>query len=53
MIPMRKMGSTGFGLQAGRAGSIIEVARIEGKVFKIMKEAEAHGLEFRKRSFSS
>jgi hypothetical protein len=29
----------------GRAGSIIEVARIEGKVFKIMKEAEANGLK--------
>jgi hypothetical protein len=29
----------------GRAGSIIEVARIEGKIFKTMKEAEAHGLE--------
>ena len=27
------------------AGSIIEVARIEGKIFKTMKEAEAHGLE--------
>jgi hypothetical protein len=29
----------------GRAGSIIEVARIDGKIFKTMKEAEAHGLE--------
>jgi hypothetical protein len=28
-----------------RAGSIIEVARIEGKIFKTMKEAETHGLE--------
>jgi hypothetical protein len=24
---------------------VIEVARIEGKIFKTMKEAEAHGLE--------
>jgi len=32
----------------GRAGSIIEVARIEGKIFETMKEAEAHGLELAK-----
>lgn len=32
-------------LMGRRAGSIIEVARIEGKIFKTMKEAEAHGLE--------
>ena len=29
----------------GRSGSIIEVARIEGKIFRTMKEAKAHGLE--------
>jgi hypothetical protein len=29
----------------GRNGSGIEVARIEGKIFKTMKEAEAHGLD--------
>ena len=29
----------------GLGGSIVEVARIEGKIFKTMKEAEAHGLE--------
>jgi len=32
----------------GRAGSINEVARINGKIFKTMKEAEAHGLELAK-----
>jgi hypothetical protein len=26
------------------AGSIVEVARIEGKIFKTMTEAEAHGV---------
>ena len=31
-----------------RAGSIIELARIEGKIFKTIKEAEAHGLELAK-----
>jgi len=29
----------------GRNGSVIELARIEGKIFDTMKEAEAHGLE--------
>ena len=29
----------------GLAGSLVEVARIEGKIFRTMKEAEAHGLE--------
>jgi hypothetical protein len=29
----------------GRLGSIFEVARIKGKIFKTMEEAEAHGLE--------
>jgi hypothetical protein len=37
--------SRGSVCRPGRAGSIIEVARIEGKIFKTMKEAEAHGLE--------
>ena len=32
----------------GRSGSIVEVARIEGKIFKTMKEAEGHGLELAK-----
>jgi hypothetical protein len=30
------------------AGSIVEVARIGGKIFKTMKEAEALGLELAK-----
>ena len=29
-------------------GSIVEVARIKGKIFKTMKEAEAHGLDLAK-----
>ena len=29
----------------GRAGSMIEVAQIKGKIFDTIKEAEAHGLE--------
>jgi hypothetical protein len=37
--------SLGTVYRNGRAGSIVEVARIEGKIFKTMKEAEAHGLE--------
>jgi hypothetical protein len=28
---------------------IVEVARIEGKIFKTMTEAEAHGLELAKQ----
>ena len=31
--------------RSGLAGSIVTVARIEGKIFKTIKEAEAHGLE--------
>lgn len=27
---------------------VIEVARIEGKIFPMMEEAEAHGLELRR-----
>jgi hypothetical protein len=37
--------SLGFVYLDGRLGSIIEVARIKGKIFPTMKEAEAHGLE--------
>ena len=37
--------SIGTVLRNGRTGSIIEVTRIEGKIFETMKEAEAHGLE--------
>jgi hypothetical protein len=37
--------SLGSVCRQGRNGSVIEVARIEGKIFKTMKEAEAHGLE--------
>jgi hypothetical protein len=33
----------------GRAGFIIEVARIEGEIFKTMKETEAHGPELAKK----
>ena len=46
-IPMYMAGCESLGTvyRKGRAGSIIEVARIEGKIFKTMKEAEAHGME--------
>jgi hypothetical protein len=37
--------SGGSVFKSARAGSIIELARIEGKIFKTVKEAEAHGLE--------
>ena len=37
--------SLGSVCKPGRNGSVIEVARIEGKIFNTMKEAEAHGLE--------
>ena len=40
--------SLGTVYRNGRAGSIVQVARVEGKVFKTMKEAEAHGLELAK-----
>ena len=40
--------SRGSVFKLARAGSIIELARIEGKIFKTMKEAEAHGLELAK-----
>jgi hypothetical protein len=32
-------------MAAGRAGSLIELQRIDGEMFKTTKEAEAHGLE--------
>jgi len=40
--------SVGSVCKPGPAGSIIEVARIEGKIFKTIKETEAHGLELAK-----
>jgi hypothetical protein len=45
-IPMYMEGceSRGSVCKPGRGSSIIEVARIEGKIFNTMKEAEAHGL---------
>ena len=43
-IYMEGCESRGPVCKPARAGSIIEVARIEGKIFKTMKEAEAHGL---------
>jgi hypothetical protein len=46
-IPMFMSGCESLGTvyRNGRTGSIIEVARIEGKIFETMKEPEAHGLE--------
>jgi hypothetical protein len=46
-IPMSMQGcqSRGSVCKAGRTGLIIELQRIEGKMFKTTKEAEAHGLE--------
>ena len=46
-LPSYMEGCHSFGTvyRNSRAGSIVEVARIEGKIFKTMKEAEAHGLE--------
>ena len=43
-IYMEGCESRGSVCKPARAGSVIEVARIEGKIFKTMKEAEAHGL---------
>ena len=40
--------SLGTVYRNGLAGSIVEIARIEGKIFKTMTEAEAHGLELAK-----
>jgi hypothetical protein len=49
-MPMYMQGCESLGTvyRDGRGGSIVEVARIEGKIFKTMKEAEAHGLELAK-----
>ena len=49
-IPMYMAGCESLGTvyRKGRAGSIIEIARIEGKISNTMKEAEAHGLELAK-----
>ena len=46
-IPMYMPGCESLGIvyRNGRAISIIQVARIKGKVFPTMTEAEAHGLE--------
>ena len=40
--------SLGTVYQNGLAGSIVEVARIERRIFKTMTEAEAHGSELAK-----
>jgi hypothetical protein len=37
--------SRGSVCKEGRTGSVIELQRIEGTIFKTAKEAEAHGLE--------
>ena len=46
-FPMFMSGCKSLGTvyRNGRTGSMIEVARIEGKLFETMKEAEDHGLE--------
>jgi hypothetical protein len=46
-IPMYMEGCESLGplCKPGANGSVIEVARIEGKIFKMMREVEAHGLE--------
>jgi hypothetical protein len=46
-IPIYMQGcrSRGSVCKAGRMGSIIELQRIEGTIFKTSNEAEAHGLE--------
>ena len=46
-IPMFVSGCESLGTVYldGRLGSIFEVARIKGKIFNTMEEAEAHGLE--------
>jgi hypothetical protein len=49
-IPMYMEGceSRGSVCKPSPAASIVEVARIQGKIFKTMKEAEAHGLALAK-----
>ena len=44
-IYMHGCQSRGSVCKAGRTGSVIELERIEGPIFKTTKEAEAHGLE--------
>jgi len=46
-IPMYMQGcqSRGSVCKAGRAGFVVELQRIDGKMFKTPKEAEVHGLE--------
>jgi hypothetical protein len=46
-IPIYTKGcqSRGSVCRAGRSGFVIELQRIDGKMFKTRKEAEAHGLE--------
>jgi hypothetical protein len=46
-FPMFMSGCKALGTvyRNARTGSMIEVARIEGKLFEMMKEPEAHGLE--------
>ena len=44
-IYMEGCESRGSVFKPARTASVIEVARIEGQIFKTMKEAEAHGLE--------
>ena len=46
-IPIYKQGcqSRGSVSKAGRTGSVVELQRIEGALFKTTEEAEAHGLE--------
>ena len=43
-IYMEGCESRGSVFKPARAGLIIEVARIDGKILKTMQEAEAHGL---------
>ena len=49
--PSYREGCHSFGTvyRSGLAGSLVEVARIEGKIFNTMNEAEAHGLELAKQ----
>jgi hypothetical protein len=46
-IPIYTKGcqSRGSVCKAGRSGSVIELQKIDGDMFKTTKEAEAHGLE--------
>ena len=44
-MSMSECESLGIVYLDGRLGSIFEVARIRGKIFDTIEEAEAHGLE--------